>query len=624
MKLADSGDAAGGDGGRKKSKWDMQGDGTSVPEWLKDLMPKTPTGPPPGVKPENWKVLEMDGTQIRALIGRGGETVQGIRAKSGAEVKIDHAPNETTGRVTLVGDIERVEQLIREALAAKGCPLGGAPPPPPGLPPGMAPMMAGVVPPPPGLPPPSMVPPPPMALPPGGAPAIGGMAHASPTGPAESREVPIAADLVGGMIGPGGATINELRKQAGVSCQIAVLPASLPGGPQTCRISGAPPAIDHAEMLVKQRLQEVMNGRRPPPMPQQQGMPPLMQGRPPMMAPPGPPGPPGMSPGSDQPGVESREIPIPADLIGGMIGPGGTTINELRKQAGHTVLIAIVPGSVPAAQGGQQLARISGQPSGVVIAEALVRAKLMELSEAKNRSNPMPAPAPPQMVLPSSSPHGPAPMMEQGMGSGPGYSGSGPAGYRQPGDNFGPSGGMSGPGGMQMQDSMSYGSSGMSGPPGIYGQGGMSGPGGMHGPGQMGATPKAFGAAPSMGKGGPMDDNSYDHGAGGKGGSMNGGSPWGPDPPPPQAWGHPPEPFTPTNLGGPAPPWGQDRSPAPPPGGGGSAWGPDLSQGPPGLSQGGGGGGGWGSDLPAPGGGGGGNAWGGDNWGSSGPGPYQP
>merc|ERR1719507_3008945 len=68
--------------------------------------------------------------------------------------------------------------------------------------------------------------------------------------------------------------------------------------------------------------------------------------------------PPGTAPGAMGGPVmpmESREIPIPAELIGGIIGPGGSTINELRKQAGTTVLIAIVPGNIPTAQGGQQL-----------------------------------------------------------------------------------------------------------------------------------------------------------------------------------------------------------------------------------------------------------------------------
>merc|ERR1719235_1411600 len=89
---------------------------------------------------------------------------------------------------------------------------------------------------------------------------------------------------------------------------------------------------------------------------------------PPMAPPPGPPsgGPQGGGP------QESVEIEIPAALIGGMIGPGGSTINDLRKQAGPAVLIAIVPGSVPAAQGGQQIARVSGQRQAVEQAEALV------------------------------------------------------------------------------------------------------------------------------------------------------------------------------------------------------------------------------------------------------------
>merc|ERR1719163_1857324 len=96
-----------------------------------------------------------------------------------------------------------------------------------------------------------------------------------------------------------------------------------------------------------------------------------------------PPGPPGSAPGPGGPGgggVESVEIPIPADLIGGMIGPGGSTINDLRKAAGPSVLIAIVPGAVPAAQGGQQIARISGPAPDVNNAEQLVISKLNELS----------------------------------------------------------------------------------------------------------------------------------------------------------------------------------------------------------------------------------------------------
>lgn len=381
---------------KKKSKWDDQGDGTNtVPEWLKDLMPKGDPQPPPGIKPENFKVLQMDAAQIRALIGRGGETVQGIRAKSGAEVKIDHLPSEPIGRVTVIGDVEKTEGMIKEALTAKGCPLGG--PGPPGLaglplPPGVPGLPGAGLP---GLP----------ALPAGTPATVGTLpgamspANAPPTGPVETRELAIPAELVGGMIGPGGATINDLRKQSGVGVQIAILPAVVPGGQQNARISGAPPAIDHAEKLVRTKLEDLMQARKPtlPSILGQSGL------RPPTIAPPAQlalPGLGGLSGATPRPGfppalsprgpqlagasgpVESREIPIPAELIGGMIGPGGATINELRKQAGHAVLIAIVPGNVPAAQGGQQLARISGSAAAVNMAEALVRAKLLELSQA--------------------------------------------------------------------------------------------------------------------------------------------------------------------------------------------------------------------------------------------------
>lgn len=215
-------------------------------------------------------------------------------------------------------------------------------------------------------------------------------------------------------------------------------------------------------------------------------------------------------------GVEHREVPIPADLIGGVIGPGGATINELRKQAGSAVLIAIVPGSVPAAQGGQQIARISGQRHQVEGAEALVRSKLQELAEA-NENNPQQGQLPmgggnagalpfpgstvPKIGFPP-GPRGPlmSPMDPPGLqmpqqnfqGQGP-TPGEGKV-VRPPGGGFGSfdsSGGFStfgGPPGLQ---------GGMTGPapPGMMGQGmtgsGMSGPAMM-----MGAVAKNSGAPP--------------------------------------------------------------------------------------------------------------------------------
>ncbi|CAK0875103.1 unnamed protein product, partial [Prorocentrum cordatum] len=144
------GDAGGGKR-KRKSMWDEEGPKSGVPDWLQDLMPKAEPGPPPGVDPSRFKVLKMAAVQIRALIGKGGETVQDIRHRSGADIKIECGLNDQQGNVSFVGDVEKTEQMITEALAAKGCPLGMPVPPlgAPGLPgmPGM-PGMPGL----PGLP----------------------------------------------------------------------------------------------------------------------------------------------------------------------------------------------------------------------------------------------------------------------------------------------------------------------------------------------------------------------------------------------------------------------------------------------------------------------------------------
>lgn len=111
---------------RRRTKWDDSGDGKpNVPDWLQDLVPRPEPKAPPGITPDKFKVLMMDAQQLRALIGRGGETSQDIRNKSGAEIKVDAGPSDGIGRVTIVGEVELCEKLIREILTARGCPLGG-------------------------------------------------------------------------------------------------------------------------------------------------------------------------------------------------------------------------------------------------------------------------------------------------------------------------------------------------------------------------------------------------------------------------------------------------------------------------------------------------------------------
>eukprot|EP00913_Durusdinium_trenchii_P025427 g23871.t1 len=95
---------------KKKSKWDEMGDPSAgLPDWLKDaelqnemisiilnLIAALQGGPqgtlmfdqdlakkddqsqpaPPGIDPSRFKIIRMEGVQIRALIGKGGETIK--------------------------------------------------------------------------------------------------------------------------------------------------------------------------------------------------------------------------------------------------------------------------------------------------------------------------------------------------------------------------------------------------------------------------------------------------------------------------------------------------------------------------------------------------------------------
>jgi len=213
----------------KKSKWDQEGDpASSVPDWLKDLMPKAEPKAPPGVDPARFKVLKVEGVQVRALIGKGGETIMDVRSRSGSEIKIDHLPTELMGTVTIVGDVDKTEAMIKEVLASKGCPLGM---PKPGSGPPGAPGAAG-------------------------APGMPGM-------PGVPREIPVPGELVGGLIGPGGSTINDLRQKVGGAVQISVLPATSPGGPQVARITGPEPDLTAAEAMVAGKVEELKSARRP-------------------------------------------------------------------------------------------------------------------------------------------------------------------------------------------------------------------------------------------------------------------------------------------------------------------------------------------------------------------------
>jgi len=78
----------------------------------------------------NHKVLRLSAMQIRAFLGRGGNTIATIRKTTGADIKIHHPPSEEYGTVSIVGNVEMVESLIHQAIVEKGCamtPMGRGP-----------------------------------------------------------------------------------------------------------------------------------------------------------------------------------------------------------------------------------------------------------------------------------------------------------------------------------------------------------------------------------------------------------------------------------------------------------------------------------------------------------------
>ncbi|CAE7482339.1 unnamed protein product [Symbiodinium microadriaticum] len=130
----------------RRSKWDDRGDSnspstqtqTGLPDWLKDLEgplsgkpvpqivvpgPTTSRAQLPNLLGQRHKTMMLKAVQIRVLLGRGGETIKSICEKANAEIKVDHDRIADEGEVTIVGEIEKAEVLIRETLAAKGCPL---------------------------------------------------------------------------------------------------------------------------------------------------------------------------------------------------------------------------------------------------------------------------------------------------------------------------------------------------------------------------------------------------------------------------------------------------------------------------------------------------------------------
>lgn len=243
--------------------------------------PKFPVPKPPPGLDGNSKVLRIEGVQVRALIGKGGETIKGIRAESGADIKIEHTAGDSEGTVSIVGEVDKAERMIRETLMAKGCPL-------------LLPRPLGL--------------------------------HE----PDPNADISVPPELVGPLIGPGAAFMKDVRAKAGGTVVISILPAALPGGPQPVRIVGE--SRDVASSMIREKIQELQRNPEPNALPtacspltkdvaflavvqaQAQGRPTAKSASLPLqprglLPIPGPPPPPGMAPGRPmQPGLAAAGL----------------------------------------------------------------------------------------------------------------------------------------------------------------------------------------------------------------------------------------------------------------------------------------------------------------------------
>eukprot|EP00927_Polykrikos_kofoidii_P018002 TRINITY_DN18269_c0_g1_i1.p1 TRINITY_DN18269_c0_g1~~TRINITY_DN18269_c0_g1_i1.p1 ORF type:complete len:821 (-),score=117.29 TRINITY_DN18269_c0_g1_i1:268-2730(-) len=199
----------------RRSKWDIQAPALvpkpDVPTWMqeaKDL----------GYGTIRQKVIRMQAVQIRCMLGVRGDTINWICNRSGADIKVKHVRGEVWGNVSIVGNIEKTLDIIREVLTAKGCPLteihDDVPKP---------------------FCPPTPVP--------------------TSDAAAMQHSIDLPQELVGSFIGIGGANIKDIKAKVGGPLSIKVLSPDNPCNPHKIQVAGD--NVHFARDLVRAKIEEV-------------------------------------------------------------------------------------------------------------------------------------------------------------------------------------------------------------------------------------------------------------------------------------------------------------------------------------------------------------------------------
>ncbi|CAG8542894.1 5374_t:CDS:2 [Diversispora eburnea] len=189
---------------------------------------------------------------------------------------------------------------------------------------------------------------------------------------------------MGPVIGKGGSKIKEIQEKSGARCLASeeMLPQSTE---RTISITGVPDSIHIAVFHVGEELAKHQNDRntgitqyRPQPRILYPHAAPV--GNHPFYVglPPGPPygreflhGPPGPINHQPPPGSQAQQIFIPNDMVGCIIGKGGSKINEIRHLSGSHIKIAEPHGNT-----NERLVTITGTPESNQMALYLLYSRL--------------------------------------------------------------------------------------------------------------------------------------------------------------------------------------------------------------------------------------------------------
>eukprot|EP00931_Biecheleriopsis_adriatica_P077786 TRINITY_DN51283_c0_g1_i1.p1 TRINITY_DN51283_c0_g1~~TRINITY_DN51283_c0_g1_i1.p1 ORF type:complete len:350 (-),score=70.37 TRINITY_DN51283_c0_g1_i1:79-1098(-) len=198
----------GGEPPQKRSRWDTPEEhaAPSHPQaYAAGRMEVAPAdkgkGGKKGKAKLSTKVMTITADQKGGIIGHRGESINKIRDQSGSIIKVEHEPGDETATITMTGNVELAERLIKARLIEM---------------------------------------------------------QTEPREEWPMKFIDVEQGIVGLVIGPGGSNLREMEAKSG--CFVRFIKATeydphAPVGKQVCNIKGPPEKIPYAEQLLLQQVE---------------------------------------------------------------------------------------------------------------------------------------------------------------------------------------------------------------------------------------------------------------------------------------------------------------------------------------------------------------------------------